>query len=58
MGTGTELIFGAARMNLKIRDLPIIYHERKCGQTNVSRRRHGWLLLKMALRAALRPKLI
>jgi len=51
-----DLIFGAAKMNLKIRDLPITYHERKYGQTNISRWRHGWLLLKMALFAALRLK--
>jgi SAM-dependent methyltransferase len=53
-----DLIFGAAKMNLKIRDLPITYHERKYGQTNISRWRHGWLLLKMALFAALRLKFI
>lgn len=42
-----DLIFGAAKLNLKILDLPIRYHERTYGTTNISRFSHGWLLLKM-----------
>jgi ubiquinone/menaquinone biosynthesis C-methylase UbiE len=43
-----DLLFGAAKLNLKIQDLPIIYRDRSYGATNISRFRHGWLLLKMA----------
>lgn len=42
-----DLIFGAARLNFKIMDIPIRYHERKYGSTNISRWKHGWLLLRM-----------
>jgi SAM-dependent methyltransferase len=42
-----DLIFGAARQNLKMVDLPIRYRERTYGDTNISRWRHGWLLIKM-----------
>jgi hypothetical protein len=43
-----DLLFGAARLNLKIVDLPIRYRERTYGSTNIHRWKHGWLLLKMA----------
>jgi len=43
-----DLLFGAAKLNLRIQDLPIIYRDRAYGTTNISRFRHGWLLLKMA----------
>ncbi|MFA5880122.1 MAG: bifunctional class I SAM-dependent methyltransferase/glycosyltransferase family 2 protein [Candidatus Margulisiibacteriota bacterium] len=42
-----DLIFGAFKMNLKIIDLPIRYQDRKYGNTNISRFKHGLLLLKM-----------
>jgi ubiquinone/menaquinone biosynthesis C-methylase UbiE len=42
-----DLLFGAARLNLKIADMPIRYQERKYGATNISRWRHGLLLIKM-----------
>ena len=42
-----DLIFGAAKMNLKIVEVPIRYRERSYGNTNIRRFRHGWLLLKM-----------
>lgn len=42
-----DLIFGAAKLNLKFIDLPIRYKERVYGETNISRWSHGWLLLKM-----------
>lgn len=51
-----DLIFGAAKLNLKIVDLPIRYRERTYGSTNIERWRHGWLLLKMLLFAAGRIK--
>jgi len=43
-----DLIFGAARLNLKIVEIPVRYRERVYGQTNISRWKHGWLLLKMS----------
>jgi len=42
-----DLIFGAAKLNLKIVEIPIRYRAREYGETNISRFRHGWLLLKM-----------
>ncbi|MHB8856324.1 MAG: glycosyltransferase [Bellilinea sp.] len=53
-----DLLFGAARLGLKIVDLPIRYRERIYGTTNIQRWRHGWLLLKMVLVAARRLKFI
>jgi SAM-dependent methyltransferase len=47
-----DLLFGAAKQNLKIVELPIRYHQRTYGATNISRFTHGWLLLRMSLRAA------
>ena len=43
-----DLIFGAARLNLKIVEIPVRYRERTYGNTNISRWKHGWLLLKMS----------
>ncbi len=51
-----DLIFGAAKFNLKIVDLPIRYQERTYGTTNIQRWKHGWLLLRMVLFAARRLK--
>jgi len=42
-----DLLFGAARLNLKIVDLPVRYRARTYGETKISRFRHGWLLAKM-----------
>lgn len=42
-----DLLFGAAKLNLKIVEMPIHYHARTYGQTNIRRWKHGWLLLKM-----------
>ena len=53
-----DLLFGAARLNLKIVDLPIRYRERTYGTTNIQRWKHGWLLLKMVAFAASRIKFI
>lgn len=53
-----DLLFGAARLNLKIVDLPIRYRERTYGTTNIQRWKHGWLLLKMVVFAARRLKFI
>ena len=42
-----DLLFGGARLGLKIVDLPVRYHPRAYGETNISRWRHGLLLLQM-----------
>jgi glycosyltransferase involved in cell wall biosynthesis len=44
-----DLIFGAAKANLKIIEIPIKYASRKYGETQISRFRHGWLLLRMVV---------
>lgn len=53
-----DLLFGAARLNLEIVDVAVRYHERRYGQTNISRFRHGWLLLRMSLFAARKLKFV
>jgi len=53
-----DLLFGAAKLNLKIVDLPIRYRERTYGSTNIQRWRHGLLLLRMVLFAARRIKFV
>jgi hypothetical protein len=53
-----DLLFGAAKLNLKIVDVPIRYVERTYGTTNIRRWQHGWLLLRMALFAAQRLKFV
>ncbi len=53
-----DLLFGAAKLNLKIVDLPVRYRERTYGDTNIQRWKHGWLLLRMVLFAARRVKFI
>jgi SAM-dependent methyltransferase len=42
-----DLIFGAAKQNLKIIETPIHYKARTFGETQISRFRDGWLLLRM-----------
>jgi glycosyltransferase involved in cell wall biosynthesis len=44
-----DLIFGASKLNLKVVEVPIRYRERTYGTTNISRFRHGWLLLRMTM---------
>lgn len=53
-----DLIFGAAKLNRKIVDLPIRYRDRTYGTTNISRWKHGLLLLKMVAFAARRIKFV
>lgn len=53
-----DLLFGAAKLNRKIIDLPIHYRERTYGTTNIQRWKHGWLLLKMVVFAARKIKFI
>jgi SAM-dependent methyltransferase len=42
-----DLIFGAAKAGLKIREIPVRYRARTYGETKISRFRHGFLLLRM-----------
>ena len=53
-----DLIFGAAKLDLKIVEIPIRYRERTYGSTQISRFRHGWLLLRMCLFALRRIKFV
>ncbi len=43
-----DLLLGGARLGMKITDLPVRYGARRYGTTNISRFRHGWLLLRMS----------
>ncbi len=52
-----DLLLGAARANMKIVEVPVRYAARTYGTTNISRFKHGWLLLKMSWFAWLRLKL-
>lgn len=53
-----DLLFGAAKLNLKIIDMPIRYGERTYGETNIERWKHGWMLLQMLIFAARRLKFV
>ena len=53
-----DLLFGAAKLNLKIADVPIRYKERTYGSTNIQRWKHGWLLLRMVMFAAHKLKFV
>ena len=52
-----DLLFGAAKLNLKITEVIIRYKDREYGSTQISRFRHGWLLMRMSLFAAWKIKL-
>jgi SAM-dependent methyltransferase len=51
-----DLIFGASKLGLKIVEVPIRYASRAYGETQISRFRHGFMLLRMVLFAFLRIK--
>ena len=53
-----DLLFGAAKYNLKIVDLPVRYRERTYGETNIQRWTHGALLLRMVVLALRRIKFV
>jgi len=53
-----DLIFGASKLNLKIMEVPIRYKERTYGETNISRFRDGFLLLRMSVFAARKLKFV
>ena len=43
-----DLIFGSVKQNFKVVEVPVTYRARTYGTTNISRFKHGWLLLKMS----------
>lgn len=53
-----DLLFGAAKLGLKIIDLPIRYRARTYGETNIQRWKHGVVLLRMVMFAAGRIKFV
>ncbi len=53
-----DLLFGAAKLNFQIVEIPIRYRERTYGSTQIDRFRHGWLLLKMTAFAMRKIKFI
>jgi SAM-dependent methyltransferase len=53
-----DLIFGAAKLNMKIQELPIPYAARVYGETQISRFSHGWLLLRMVVFAYFKLKVL
>jgi SAM-dependent methyltransferase len=53
-----DLIFGAAKQNMKLVDLPVRYRERTYGTTNIQRYKHGLLLVRMVGFAAMRIKFV
>ncbi|CAN5171323.1 bifunctional class I SAM-dependent methyltransferase/glycosyltransferase family 2 protein [soil metagenome] len=53
-----DLIFGASKLNLKSVDMPIRYAARSYGETQISRFRHGVMLLRMVIFAFFKIKAI
>ncbi len=53
-----DLIFGATKLALKIVEIPIRYRERTYGSTNISRWKHGMILLCMLFFAMRKIKFI
>jgi hypothetical protein len=53
-----DLLFGAARLGLRIVEVPVHYRERTYGTTNIQRWRHGVILLQMLIFAARRMKFL
>lgn len=51
-----DLILGASKLNLKTIEVPVRYASRVYGKTQISRFRHGWMLIKMVVFAFLRIK--
>lgn len=53
-----DLILGAARLNLKVQEIPVRYRAREYGSTQISRFRHGLMLIRMTLFAFIKLKAI
>lgn len=45
-----DLLFGAARLCLKIHEMPVHYKVRSAGQSKMKAFKHGWILLKVCWR--------
>jgi len=52
-----DLLFGAAKLNLRIVDVPVRYHPRTHGEVKIRRWRHGLLLARMSVIAIRKLKL-
>jgi SAM-dependent methyltransferase len=53
-----DLLFGAVKLGLKIKDIPIRYMPRTYGSSNIQHLKEGWNLLKMCFYAARKIKFI
>lgn len=53
-----DLLFGAAKLNLKIVEVPIRYRQRTYGEIKIERFKHGLILLKMSFIAFKKLKLL
>ena len=53
-----DLIFGAAKQNLKIVEIIVRYKDRQYGSTQISRFKHGMILLRMSFFATKKIKFI
>jgi glycosyltransferase involved in cell wall biosynthesis len=53
-----DLLFGAAKLNLHIVEVPVRYQPRTYGESNISHVREGLVLLKMCLYAARKIKFV
>jgi ubiquinone/menaquinone biosynthesis C-methylase UbiE len=51
-----DLLFGANKLNLKITEIPVRYRQREYGSTQISKFKHGWLLIRMSMFAAFKIK--
>lgn len=51
-----DLLFGAAKLNLRIVDVPVRYQPRTYGESNIAHFREGLILLKMCLYASRKIK--
>jgi SAM-dependent methyltransferase len=47
-----DLLFGASKLNMKITEIPVRYRQREYGSTQISKFRHGWLLIRMSFFAS------
>lgn len=53
-----DLLFGAAKLNMKMTEILVRYKDREYGSTQISRFKHGWLLIRMCVFAARKIKFI
>jgi ubiquinone/menaquinone biosynthesis C-methylase UbiE len=53
-----DLLFGAAKLNLQIVEVPVRYQPRTYGESNIAHVREGLVLLKMCVYAALKIKFV